>query len=83
MLEAIERSDDPNVGNRLLREKGPKEALMELGEQVGMYWRDEFPFRAGVDRAKIVDPLRWWKNMANHDSAQVLGVRVPSAYMSH
>ena len=45
ILEVIERSDDPDVGNRMLREKYPKEALAELGEQVGMYWQDKFPFR--------------------------------------
>jgi len=54
------------------------------GEQVGMYWRDEFPFRnAGVNCTNIVDPLRWWKNMANLDSAQVLGVSLPSVCMLH
>jgi len=82
MLEVIEKSDTPDVGNCTLREKGPKRVLTELGEQVSMFWHNEFPFRyAKVNSKTIVDPLAWWQNMANHDSAQVLRVSPPPVHM--
>jgi len=73
MLQVIEDSDDPNVGNWSLRDKGPQNAVSSLSEQINLFWREEYPFRV-LDRKKIIDPLKWWMDLAKHDHANVLGV---------
>ena len=73
MLEVIEDSDDPKVGNRNLRDKGPQNSVSSLSEQINLFWREEYPFRVH-DREKIDDPLKWWMDLARHDHANVLGV---------
>ena len=73
MLEVIEDSNDPKVGNKILREKGFKSSVSSLSEQINLFWREEYPFRV-LDHEKIVDPLKWWIDMAKHDHANVLGV---------
>jgi hypothetical protein len=81
MLQVIEDSDDPNVGNRVLREKGPKNSVSNLNEQINLFWREEYPFRV-LDREKILDPLKWWIDMAKHDHGNVLGVSIFKFYPS-
>ena len=78
MLETIEKSNDPDIGHPILRKKGPGTVVQELGQQINMFWRDEYPFRV-LDREKIVDPLEWWQDLAKHDHSQVLGVSVISS----
>ena len=73
LLLVIEDSDDPNVGNRSLRDKGPQNSVSSLSEQINLFWREEYPFRV-LDREKITDPLKWWMDLAKHDHANVLGV---------
>jgi len=73
MLQVIEDSDDLNVGNRVLREKGPRNAVSSLTEQINLFWREEYPFRV-LDHEKIDNPLKWWVDMAKNDHANVLGV---------
>ena len=73
MLEVIEDLDDPNVGNRILRDKGPQNAVSSLSEQINLFWREEYPFHVH-DHEKIHDPLNWWMVLAKHDHASVLGV---------
>ena len=73
MLQVIEDSDDLDVGNPVLREKGPKNSVSSLSEQINLFWREDYPFRI-TDREKIIDPLKWWIDMAKHDHASVLGV---------
>ncbi|KAF8154878.1 ribonuclease H-like domain-containing protein [Crassisporium funariophilum] len=73
MLQVIEDLDNPNVGNWTLRDKGPKNAVSSLSEQINSFWREEYPFRV-LARKNISDPLKWWMDLANHDHANVLGV---------
>ena len=73
MLEVIEDSDDPKVGNWNLRDKGAQNSVSSLSEQINLFWREEYPFRVH-DREKIDDPLKWWMDLARHDYANVLGV---------
>ena len=77
MLRVIEDSDDPCVGNQILHEKGPRNAVSSLSEQINLFWRGEYPFRL-LDREKIADPLKWWMDIAKHDHANVLPVGVSS-----
>ena len=58
MLQVIEDSDDPNVGNRVLREKGPRNAVGSLSEQINLFWQEDYPFRV-LDHEKIDNPLKW------------------------
>jgi hypothetical protein len=73
MLQVIEDSNDPNVGNQVLREKGPQNAVSSLSEQINLFWREDYPFRV-LDHEKIEDPLKWWMDMAKNSHANVLGV---------
>lgn len=73
MLQVIEDSGNPDVGNRILREKGPHNAVSSLSEQIKLFWQEEYPFRV-LEREKVVDPLVWWREIAKHDHANVLGV---------
>jgi hypothetical protein len=38
MLQVIEDSDDPCVVNRILCEKGPKNSVSSLSEQINLFW---------------------------------------------
>ena len=71
MLQIIEDSDDPNVGNQKLCEKGPWNAMNSLSEQINLFWHEEYPFHV-LDREEINDPLKWWMDLARHDHADVL-----------
>lgn len=73
MLQVIKDSDVPNVGNRLLREKGHKNIVSALSEQINLFWQEEYPFQV-LDHEKIVDPLKWWIDLAKHNHANVLGM---------
>jgi hypothetical protein len=73
MLQIIEDSSNPDVGNQILREKGPRNVVGSLSEQINLFWREEYPFRV-LDRKKVADPLAWWTEMAKHDHANILGV---------
>ena len=71
MLQVIEDSNDPNIGNQILCEKGPQNAVSSLSDQINLFWREEYPFRV-LDHEKINDPLKWWMDLARHDHADVL-----------
>jgi hypothetical protein len=82
MLQVVEDSDDPNVGNQVLREKGPRNAVSSLTEQINLFWREDYPFRV-LDHEKIDNPLKWWVDMARNDHANVLGVSHQFLYFEH
>jgi hypothetical protein len=42
MLETIE--NDPDAGHSILRKKGPSIVVQELGQQLDMFWHDEYLF---------------------------------------
>ncbi|KAF9521628.1 hypothetical protein CPB83DRAFT_900472 [Crepidotus variabilis] len=74
MLEQIEKAPhDVSIGHPLLREKGIALSVKDLKSQIEGFWADSYPFHVR-DHGLVKDPLSWWKNVAKHDSTDVLGL---------